>query len=104
MLKIGTVTKCVAGRFSVFLDGKVIDCFARKKLKNGQLLAGDVVEIDDQNCVIEKILPRKNKLIRPPIANIDKIIIVISCAPLVDLYLTDKLIIAAKANGIEPVI
>lgn len=104
MLKKGTVTKCIAGKFSVFVDGKLIDCFARKKLKKEQLLAGDVVEIDDQNCVIENILPRKNKLIRPPIANIDRIIIVVSCVPYVDLHLVDKLIIAAKINGIEPIL
>lgn len=104
MIKRGTVTKCVAGRFSVYVDGKFIECFARKKLKKDQLLAGDIVEVDEDNCVIENILPRKNKLIRPPIANIDRIIIVISCVPYVDLVLTDKLIIAAKINKIEPVL
>jgi ribosome biogenesis GTPase len=104
MLKRGIVTKCIVGKFSVIADGKLMECFARKKLKKDQLLAGDIVEIDDVNCVIENILPRKNKLIRPPIANIDKIIIVISCVPYADLVLTDKLIIAAKINKIEPVL
>lgn len=104
MIKQGTVTKCIAGRFTVFVDGTLIECFARKKLKKEQLLAGDIVEIDDENCVIENVLPRKNKLIRPPIANIDKMIIVISCVPYVDLLLVDKLIVAAKINQIEPVL
>lgn len=104
MLKKGTVTKCIAGKFTVFVEGTLIECYARKKFKKEQLLAGDIVEIDDQNCVIENILPRKNKLIRPPIANIDRIIIVVSCVPYVDLHLVDKLIIAAKINQIEPVL
>jgi ribosome biogenesis GTPase len=104
MLKKGTVTKCIAGKFTVFVEGTLIECYARKKFKKEQLLAGDIVEIDDQNCVIENILPRKNKLIRPPIANIDRIIIVVSCVPYVDFHLVDKLIIAAKINQIEPVL
>jgi ribosome biogenesis GTPase len=91
--------------FSVLIDGKIIQCFARRKLKDDNIvLAGDIVDVDIDNCVIENIKPRKNKLIRPPIANIDRIIIVISCVPEADFYLTDKLLIAARLNNIEPIL
>ena len=105
MVQRGIVTKGISGKFFVQSEGQIIECFARKKLKKDCIvLAGDVVDFNLSECVIENVVPRKNKLIRPPIANIDRIIIVISCVPEVDLYLTDKLIIAAKLNNIEPIL
>lgn len=51
------------------------------------------------------MLPRYNQLIRPSVANIDKVIIVLSATlPSPDLILADKLIISAVKNEIEPVI
>ena len=52
-----------------------------------------------------RILPRKNELIRPACANIDRLFIVMAASrPLPDLLLTDKLLILAEKHGIEPVI
>lgn len=106
MVRRGIVTKGISGKFFVQVDGQLIECYARKKLKKEDsiVLAGDMVDVDTSECVIENIVPRKNMLIRPPIANIDRIIIVISCIPEADLYLIDKLIIAAKLNKIEPIL
>ena len=41
-------------------------------------VVGDNVEVDVENKTIEKVLPRKNYLERPLIANIDKLLIVMS--------------------------
>ncbi len=54
---------------------------------------------------IETILPRKNLLIRPAVANIDKLLIVLSVsAPQPDLLLSDKLLLQCEQLHILPVI
>jgi ribosome biogenesis GTPase len=65
------------------------------------MLAGDIVEFDEKECVISSIKKRKNSLIRPSIANIDLINIVISNPPAPDLILVDKLICSARIKGID---
>lgn len=77
---------------------------ARKKLKLAQIKVGDFVEIDEQNLVIEKLIPRKNQLIRPPVANVEQALIVIAPVPKPDLLLVDKLLIKFFSLNIQPVI
>lgn len=50
------------------------------------------------------MFPRKNSIPRPPLANIDKLLIVIAPKPQPDFMLVDKLIIYCMINGIEPVV
>ena len=60
---------------------------------------------DGGGIVIEEILPRKNALIRPPMANLDCLFITFAAAqPTPVLETIDKLISIAEYNGIEPVI
>lgn len=76
------------------------------KRKNG-ILVGDVVEVEVSydRYMIKKILPRKNSLIRPPVANIDNLVIVVSLStPSPDLFLLDKQIVLAKFKDILPII
>ena len=54
--------------------------------------------------IITKVFPRKNSIPRPPLANIDKLLILVSPKPEPDLLLVDKLIIYCMLNNIEPVI
>jgi len=59
----------------------------------------------DAEYVIDEILPRRNSLIRPPLANLTHLFLVIPAArPMPDLVTADKLISIAEAGGIEPVI
>jgi len=98
------VLKKQADIFSVeFEDGKITDCVARKNLKKEGVFVGDKVEIDEAGAVA-KVLKRKNVLIRPPVANIDKMFIVVAPIPKADLYTTDKMILFCKLNDIEPVL
>ena len=85
------------------VDGSVFDCVARKTLKRDGIFVGDRVLIDDDGA-IAKVEERKNLLIRPPVANIDKMIVVVAPIPKADLYTVDKLLLFCRLKGIEPVL
>jgi len=88
------------------LNGEIRNCTTRGKLihDNIILLVGDNVLItEDDN--IEKLLPRKNELIRPNVSNIDKLFIVTSThIPVFSTYLIDKFLVLSFVNKIEPII
>jgi ribosome biogenesis GTPase len=103
----GRVIKGISSNYFVEVEGKEVKCSARGRLKlDGEIFVGDYVELEEcrNNYVISKVLPRKNSLIRPYVANIDIAIIVIAPSPKPDLFLVDKIIINALKNLIEPII
>ena len=66
---------------------------------------GDVVELipgeGEEYGWISRVLPRRNELARPPVANIDVIVIVVAAAtPDPDLLLADRLMVNARRAGI----
>lgn len=66
---------------------------------------GDDKANRDAAYVIDRILPRKNSLIRPPLANLTHLFLVIPAArPEPDLRTADALLSVAEANGIAPVV
>ena len=68
-------------------------------------VVGDNVIVDVNTKTIEKVEPRKNYLERPLIANIDKLLIVMSTSiPAFSSYLIDKFLLIAYKNEIEPII
>lgn len=89
-------------------NGDNVEAIIRKNAKKGKnILVGDnvIYEKIDNNFVISKILDRKNELIRPPVANIDNLIIVVSIAnPSPDYILLDKEIALCKSKNITPII
>ncbi len=101
----GLVLKGVGGLYTVQTAEGVAEYRARGGLKkDGNILyVGDRVEIEE-NAVC-RILPRKNCLIRPPLANLDRLLVVVAFSdPLPNLYTIDKLTVLAAYHGIEPVI
>ncbi len=63
---------------------------------------GDHVIISDAGDFVTEILPRKNELERPPVANIDLIVVVASLrSPLVDTVMLDAFLLTAEAAGID---
>lgn len=101
----GIITRIQSNLYIVKTDAGIIECSAKGLFKFKKLspLVGDYVEVN--NNIIEKIYPRKNEFVRPPIANIDQLIIVLATAnPKPDLMLVDKEIIMAEKNGVEPII
>jgi len=100
----GRVIKSASNLFAVDTDKGMIFCNARKKVKlAGNVLAGDFVRlaIEDDTEIIEEVLPRKNNLIRPLVANIDQIVAVLAAIPMPDLFLLDKLLINASRQKID---
>ena len=111
----GTVLKGVGGLYTVRLDeeynGEVTaqvrgrGVFRHEKLV---LLTGDRVELEaqgDGSFFCKSIFDRKNSLIRPPLANLDIIFVVIPCKkPMPSFEIIDKMISIAEHNKIEPVI
>ena len=108
LLTNGTIIKINSDLFTVKTkDNQLIDCKSRGKFRYNNLtpLVGDIVLIDKEKNVIEKIMERKNYLLRPPVANIDISLIVTSVKePNLDLNLLDKLISIVIINHIKPVI
>ncbi|MBQ3269515.1 MAG: ribosome small subunit-dependent GTPase A [Clostridia bacterium] len=80
---------------------------AQGKLRRERLKpkVGDVVELipgeGEEHGWISCVLPRRNELERPPVANIDVIVIVVAAAtPEPDLLLADRLMVNARRAGI----
>ena len=98
------VYKNLSDKFFVVSEtGEKIECVSRGKLKRyDKVVVGDIVEVEDN--VIVDVMDRKNVLVRPPIANLDQLLIVVSSVPKTDFLLVDKLIVKCFANNIEPVI
>ncbi|MBI3591395.1 MAG: ribosome small subunit-dependent GTPase A [Candidatus Melainabacteria bacterium] len=93
----GKITKILANFYYVQdMENKTWQCFSRNRLlKEGKLLfVGDEVEIEissPSQGVIVDLLNRKNKIIKPPIANIDQVLVVFStCEPDFDFYNLDR--------------
>ncbi len=84
-------------------NGQTFSCVARKILKKNGVFVGDRVVLDDDNAIC-KIEKRKNVLIRPPLANLEKMFVVVAPVPKPDLYLIDKMLIFCKLNSIEPIL
>ena len=101
---VGRVIKKEANSFLVDIGAENIICTSQKKLKTNGVYVGDRVEVDEKAKQILKTLPRTNKLLRPPLVNLDKLFILITSVPQPDYYLLDKLILFCKVNSIQPII
>lgn len=110
MTKEGVVIKGIGGFYYVRCDGIVYECKAKGKFRKHRIspVAGDNVTISINELAentIDEIHERKNVLRRPPVANIDKLFIVVStCEPNPNTIVIDRLTVLAEKNGIEPVI
>ena len=102
----GRVVKKLADDFWVHINNENIKCKPRGTLKGSGIYVGDIVDVSLQNnlYVIENLHKRTNLLIRPPIANLQQLIIVISSVPKPDYMIVDKLILFAYSHGITPII
>ncbi len=102
--------RVVGHKSSLFeiMDGNKIRLLpARGNLKKrGNILVGDFVTVKTEGDfgVIDSVCSRKNSLIRPAVANVDAIVILIASVPQPDYYLVDKLIINCKQVGIDCVL
>lgn len=107
----GIIKKGIGGFYYVeAADGIIYECKARGVFRKEKItpLAGDKVEISvDENNKnsIDKIYERRNMFKRPPIANVDKLVIVSSvCDPRPNLLIIDRLTAVAVYKNVEPII
>lgn len=106
----GKIYKGIGGFYYVATDtDEIIECKARGKFRKDHIIPiiGDDVEIEVKNGKgsITEIYERKNSLIRPAVANIDLIVVVVAAKdPDPATFVTDKMLVNAEINGIEAVV
>lgn len=110
---IGRVVKGIGGFYFVHDGEKAVMGKARGNLKRNKELiyVGDIVDFDidendsDNECVINKVIDRRNFLTRPPVSNLDKLVVVFSIIePAVNLPVIDKLLAGCERIGIDPIV
>jgi len=107
MNRAGLITKGVGGEYTVICDNDTYICTARGVFRNRQItpFVGDHVIIDTNKNAIDSIKPRKNMLRRPPVANIDQVIVTMAAAqPAFHSGLLDRFLVLAAYEGIDAVI
>ena len=100
----GIILKCLGGLYTVESPDGIFECRARGVFRNKGIspAVGDNVTVE--NGVISEIEVRKNFLIRPPLANLDQIIFIVSTvSPVPNFLILDKFIAIAEYKKIEPV-
>lgn len=106
----GRIMKGVGGLYTVRTDeGMLLQCRARGLFRKDGVkpLAGDWVTVSasQDSATIVQIHPRKNMLLRPPIANIDRLVIISGAvSPSPSLSVIDRLTALATYRRIEPVV
>ena len=106
----GIIIKGIGGFYYVEAAEEVYECKARGVFRKEKVtpLVGDRVIIsinENAENTIDEIMPRRSFLQRPPVANIDQLVIVVAgCDPKPNLLLTDRLTAIAVTRNIEPII
>ncbi|NCC86979.1 MAG: ribosome small subunit-dependent GTPase A [Clostridia bacterium] len=110
MQQSGLIIKGIGGFYYVETACEVLECKARGIFRKDKItpFVGDFVKISvntDAENIIDEIEPRRNCLKRPPISNLDQLIIVASsCDPSPSTLIIDKLTAIACNKNIEPII
>ncbi len=107
----GIIIKSTGGLYTVEKeDGSLEECRAKGAFRHARItpLAGDRVVFEKEEGkegFITEIKDRKNSLIRPAVANVDLLCMVVAVKdPDPDLFILDKLLAVAKKNGIDVLI
>lgn len=101
----GKIIKGIGGFYYVDTAEGVIECRARGKFRHEGIspLVGDFVKIEAAYVV--EILPRKNALIRPKVANVDQAIITFAAVkPKINLEILDRFLILTAEAGVRAMI
>ena len=104
----GRIYKLLAGTYYVDTAEGGIAAKAKGSFRSDGIepRVGDSVVLQEErgSYRICEVMPRRNQLIRPPVANIDILVIVLAVRkPEPDLLLAEKLIFSARQNGIAPI-
>lgn len=106
----GIILQSIGGFYYVEAADMVYTCRARGIFRRQGLtpVAGDRVTItvdEGEEGVLEAVAPRRNVLVRPPVANLDLLVLVASvCQPRTNTLVLDKMIAVAEKKGITPIV
>ena len=109
----GKIIKGIAGFYYIYAeDGQVYECKAKGIFRkdNQKPLVGDNVEIsildeNEKEGSVTAILPRKNSLIRPAVANVDQAFVIFAMEnPKPNYMLLDRFLIMMEQQGIPAVV
>ena len=103
--KTGRIIRSLSGFYDVQTPETVITCRGRGVLRrDGQTpLTGDMVQItvEQGKGMIEKFLPRKNRFVRPAVANVDALVVFAANAnPVTEPFLIDRVAAIAQDQGV----
>ncbi len=102
----GRIVRSLSGFYDVQTENALITCRARGILRKegNSPLTGDLVEITEEKGkgMVEKILPRKNRFIRPAVANIDALVVfAANVNPVTEPYLIDRVAAIAGDQNVQ---
>ena len=102
--RTGRILRSLSGFYDVQTPEGLVTCRGRGHLRRGNNspLTGDMVEITVEHGkgMVEKILPRKDRFVRPAVANVDALVVfAANVNPITEPYLIDR--VAAIAGDQE---
>lgn len=109
-MKKGQIVKALSGFYYVKSEDRIYQARARGLFRktSESPLVGDIVEFQVENETegyITAIDERRNSMVRPPVANIDQVLLAMSLvSPAFNYYLLDRFIAYAEAQDMKPVI
>ena len=110
-IRQGTLVRVLGGFYTAREpDGTEYTLRCKKKFRRSGLtpLPGDEIRFipgtGEEHGWVEEVLPRKTECLRPPVANVERMILVEAVMPEPDLLLADRLLARAAAQGMDAVI
>ncbi len=108
----GKIIKGIAGFYLVDCGGEVLTCKARGLFrKRGEKpLVGDLAEVEaaqtsESEANIVALLPRRNRLIRPAVSNVDQALLVMAVkTPAPQFYLLDQYLVTMELQDLPAAI
>lgn len=107
-MKQGTLIRGFGGFYAVRdAEGQEFTLRCKKKFRRLGLspLVGDEVLFTpgegEEHGWLEEILPRSSQCLRPPVANVSLLLIVVAPVPEPDLLLVDRMMVRARAQGMD---
>ena len=109
MIISGRIMKALSGFYYVRTDDRLVECKARGRFRKEGIspLVGDWVEISMERGkgMIEQIMPRKNSFVRPAVANLDHLVLIVSEAiPITEPFLIDRITAIAGDQNVPVII
>ncbi len=107
----GRIWKATAGFYYVKgEDDQLIECRARGvfRKEGSSPLVGDMVRValsPEGSGTVSEIFPRKNSLVRPPLANLDRMVLVLAVTdPLPNFFVADTYLAVLAHRGIDALV